>query len=439
MTGMGGQQESRHPQGNGNGKPAPVTGHKHGSGTMLPQGHRPPSIPAHPAAHGAYVPSRQPKKTRGMWIGVVALLAILGAGFAIWRWIPSNNPPATAGSGTDSGGAPTTASTQGGGDSKSPVASLKQIGTIDAGGEVVALSLSPDGYWLAWGLGERGAGVSVQHVAGTGEPISLRPVGFTADTTCVTFLDDQTLVATMGDTVYVCSIRNRVATPLKLYQRDKQGAPLCVAAYRGAGKVRAAIGFSTGAVELADVEVLEGVGLLDGDPLRIEGHKGPVRALTFIGNGRQVASVSEDATVRVISADDGKFATAQPISSDGTGPEFGRWVALLSNSTGDAWLATTARNQALIWEPRGWTAARRLGAGVHGSTVTRLAFSRANLMATASADALAVWNLETGKEVARANNPHNRKAVGGVVFSSDGQTLFSGGADGQIRKWVASR
>jgi hypothetical protein len=369
----------------------------------------------------------------------VALLVIAGAALAIWRWSGANSQssgPADA----NATGRPTAAtSTQSASDSNPAGAPLKQIESFDSDGDVVTMTLSPDGYWLAWGLAERGAGVNVQHVSGTGQPIALKAVGFTAETTSAAFLDNQTLLATMGDAVYVGSIRNRNAKPFRNYPRDKFGIPLCVAGQRNGGKVRAAIGLSSGVIELADVEVLEGVGLLDGDPQPIPAHKGPVRDIAFLANGRNVASVSEDATLRVISADDGKLVTAQPISDQGTGPEFGRSLAMLSNSTGEAWLGTTARNQAVAWDPRRWTVVHRLGAGVHRGTVTRLAFSRANLLATASADALSIWSLETGKEIARATNPHGGRTVGGLVFSPDGATLFSGGADGHIRKWAVTR
>ncbi len=153
-----------------------------------------------------------------------------------------------------------------------------------------------------------------------------------------------------------------------------------------AGSYRIAEGVTAAAIFEWDVK--------SGQLLRqLRGHIGPIRGLAYRGDGRVLASGSEDATIRIWNSDDG---------------------ALLQTLSGH-----THAVQSVAFSPDG----RRLASGA-GSPA-----------AVAPEQELKMWDMSTGMET--LDLPGHTMGVCAVAFRPDGGQLASASADGTIKLWDA--
>ena len=208
-------------------------------------------------------------------------------------------------------------------------------------------------------------------------------------------------------------------------------------------------------------------------------HRGTVWSVSFSGNGKQLASVSADHTVKVFDSETGKVlrslrsgdthsggcvqfspkadllavtnkkgvavwdwkkeqvafsltAHAGPVSCVAFSPN-GKLLAT-GSGVGDQRLSS---GEVKVWD--GATGKELLCLKGHTWPVTGLAFSPdSKWIASASKDRLVkVWNAATGEE-ARSLHGH-LDAVTSVAYSPDGKRIFSGGEDGTIKVWDSAR
>jgi WD40 repeat protein/transcriptional regulator with XRE-family HTH domain len=205
-------------------------------------------------------------------------------------------------------------------------------------------------------------------------------------------------------------------------------------------------------------------------PPILDGHTNDVRGAAFSHDGRTLASVSDDGTVRLWNVAERQQLGA-PLTGHANGysgvafSRDGRMLAFAVNNTVRLWdvrtrsalgqpltghtgdvydvafspdgrtLASAADDKTIrLWNAR---SRRQLAAPLTGvgSIVLGVAFSPdGRTLASASDQAIELWDVRTRKRLGQPLGT-NIQPGGGLAFSPDGRTLASAGFDNEIRLW----
>ena len=166
--------------------------------------------------------------------------------------------------------------------------------------------------------------------------------------------------------------------------------------------------------------------------VRMAGHDGPVRSVTYSPNGQLVLSSSEDNTVRVWDAAAGESVRALR--------GHGRAVRACAFSPNGEWVLSGGDDESVrVWNLRGYQETRVLHATVfsgHEDAVLSARFSRdGQMIVTASRDRTAsLWDAASGKPLKRFEEGHEF-LVSGAVFFPGGQYVATGAGDNSVRIW----
>ncbi len=282
----------------------------------------------------------------------------------------------------------------------------------EAGGEVYAVTVSPDGARLA--VGDRSNGITAYDLASGAKERTLaghtdwvNDVAFSPDgQRVISGSKDHTLrlwdVATgaalrtlVGHTGWVNAVAFSPQGGLALSGSDDQTVKLwdvdagsAVRTLTGHEDWILAVAFSPdgrAGVSAGRDKLIKLWDLETGTELRtLEGHRDWINAVAFSPDGKRLASASDDRTIKLWDAETGKLLRTLSGHTD--------WVVGVAFSPDGERLVSASRDQTVR-----------------------------------------VWNVESGAELRKLKG--HKGLVGDVAFSPDGKSAFSGGRDRTLRQW----
>ncbi len=217
--------------------------------------------------------------------------------------------------------------------------------------------------------------------------------------------------------------------------------PVFTAAFSSDGKFIASGGFDKAIcvwdpveAEMVDLEqelTADGATRRD-SAIRLVGHEGPVRSVTFATGEPLLLSASYDNTLRLWSVEEGKLLK--------TIRGHGRRVEEAVLSPDRKWALSASQDQTVrVWDVARYTESQVLGARQltgHADAILDARFSPdGSQVLTASRDRTArQWDVATGKLAATFQEGHDYLASAGKFFA-EGRKLATAAGDGTVRIW----
>ncbi|MDZ8035633.1 ribosome assembly protein 4 [Nostoc sp. DedSLP04] len=158
----------------------------------------------------------------------------------------------------------------------------------------------------------------------------------------------------------------------------------------------------------------------------LEGHSSAVRSVAYSPNGQQLASASDDNTIKIWDVSSGKLLK----SLTGHSKE----VNSIAYSPNGQQLASASRDNTIkIWDVNSKKLLKSLTG--HSNEVKSVAYSlNGKQLASASADnTIKIWDVSRGK-LLKSLTGHS-KEVNSIAYSPNGQQLASASADNTIKIW----
>jgi WD40 repeat protein len=273
---------------------------------------------------------------------------------------------------------------------------------------------SPDGRTLAT-AGSDGT-VRIWN-ARTGQPVSVLP-GHPLFAVNVAFSPDSRLLATCG---WMAELKVWDAQSWReLYSQ------------RGHGATLASVAFSPDAQELSagnwfgEIRSFPAHDMTGGEVIR-DPDQSRIQAAVISTDGRRIASVREDSSIRSWTATEGW---------DNTWFKQAGHTSTLALSPDGKWLVSGSKSET---KPPGFVVRWELGnlnnnhGYSHGTPVERVAYSpNGRELATAGGKAVKLWDTTTRKEIRTLTHPADVKDL---AFNRDGRQLFTASVDGEVRLW----
>jgi WD40 repeat protein len=279
--------------------------------------------------------------------------------------------------------------------------------------DVMAVSWSPDGKWLA--TGSRDGTAKVWEVAGGRELLTLK--GHTSAVWSVSWSPDGKRLATASADetakVWDAAGGREVLTlghtsPVESVSWSPDGKALATGSYDGTAKV------------------WEGAG--GRELCTLQGHTSHIQSVSWSPDGKWLATGSGDGTAKVWQAVGGR----EPITLRGHANEV---KSVFWSPDGKRLATASADGKAKVWDAAGGRELLTLQG--HTSLVVSVSWSpNGKFLATGSDDMTAkLWDVASGREL-RTFKGHPR-GVTSVSWSPDGKRLATGSFDGTAKVWEA--